>query len=195
MTLGRASLVVLAVVAISPLTAAGFIIALDDSDIIASAAEGHGGNITLNTPGFFGRHFTLASLAADPDTLDGNNRVDINATGAVNGVVTVPDISFIENILNSLPEAIVAPEQMLAGSCIARVNEDQGSFVVTGGEGLPTRPENTAIATFHTGVVRSISDTDAATVESGWQQGDPMREPTGVYELADGRLVLSHTCE
>ncbi|NJL55173.1 S-layer family protein [bacterium] len=81
-----------------------FIIALNDSDILAFASRGAGGNITLQTPGFFGENFTLDSLTADPATLDGNDRVDINATGAVNGVVTIPNISFIENSLVNLQD-------------------------------------------------------------------------------------------
>ena len=173
------------------LAASDFIIALDDSDILASVPEGQGGNITLQTPGFFGENFTLASLEADPNTLDGNDRVDINATGAVNGVVSLPDISFIENSLNTLPEAIIPSERLLAGSCIARAGDEQGRFVVTGGGGLPARPGD-SVAVYPTGDIQPVT---GAEPQALWRSGDPIVEPTGVFALADGRLVLSQECD
>jgi filamentous hemagglutinin family protein len=169
---------------------ADFIIALNDSDILAFAEDGVGGNITLQTPAFFGQNFTLASLTADPDTLDGNDRVDINATGAVAGLVTLPNVSLVENSLNDLTEAIVVIDQLLAGSCIARADDNQGSFVVTGGGGLPARPGDSVLSAYPTSEVRSRPDTSEAI----WQPGDPIIEPTGVFELTDGRLVLSREC-
>jgi large exoprotein involved in heme utilization and adhesion len=170
---------------------ADFIIALDDSDILAFAADGAGGNITLQTPAFFGQNFTLASLTADPTTLEDNGRVDINATGAVTGLVTLPNISFVENSLNDLTDNIVVTSQILSGSCIARADDDQGSFVVTGGGGLPTRPSDNVISTFATGEVQAPANTSEAV----WSPGEPIVEPTGVFELASGRLVLSRECE
>jgi large exoprotein involved in heme utilization and adhesion len=124
---------------------ASSIIALDDSDILAFADDGAGGNITLQTPAFFGQNFTPASLTADPATLDGNDRVDINATGAISGVVTIPDVSFIENSLNDLTDNIVVTDQLLAGSCIARAGDDQATFVNTGSGGLPVRPDDIVV--------------------------------------------------
>ena len=174
------------------ITARNFIIALDDSDIIASSAEGQGGDITLQTRGFFGENFTLTSLDADPDTLYGNDRVDINATGTVNGVVSIPDISFIENSQISLPDTITAPERLLAGSCIARGEDDQGSFVVTGGGNLPARPGGDMASTYSTGDIQSLSESEPQAL---WRSDEPMLEPTGVFELADGQLVLSQECK
>jgi hypothetical protein len=60
---------------------ANSIVAFNDSDIVAFARDGVGGDITLNTPAFFG--FRAAQRGTNPQTLDGNNRVDINATGAI----------------------------------------------------------------------------------------------------------------
>ncbi|MEO1299739.1 MAG: hypothetical protein AAFW75_29005, partial [Cyanobacteria bacterium J06636_16] len=177
------------------LSAEDFILALDDSDILAAAPEGRGGDVVLQTPGFFGENFTPASLVADPDTLDNNDRVDINATGAVSGVVTLPDISFIESSLNSLPDAIVASDQLLVGSCIARADNEQGSFVVTGGGGLSARPGDMTTATFQTGAVRGTSDRAESEAAEPSQSNNPIAEPTGIYELADGRVVLSHRCD
>jgi large exoprotein involved in heme utilization and adhesion len=64
-------------------------------------------------------------------------------------------------------------------------DDSQGSFVVTGGEGLPQRPGGDNIAVYPTGTVQTVPET-AST--------DTLQEPESVYRLADGRLVLSHEC-
>jgi large exoprotein involved in heme utilization and adhesion len=55
------------------------ILAFDDSDILAFATDGRGGDITLNTRAFFGENYRPAPRNTDPDTLDLNNQVDVNA--------------------------------------------------------------------------------------------------------------------
>ena len=169
-----------------------FIIALDDSDILAFSSEGSGGNIRLQTPGFFGENFTLDSLAADPEGLDGNGRVDINATGAVSGVVTIPNISVIENSLTNLQDTIIDTAALTAGSCIARTDADQGRFVITGSGGLPMQPGGSSVSVYPTGSVQSLPSAEPQAI---WQPGDPIVEPTGVFSLPDGRLVLLPECE
>jgi filamentous hemagglutinin family protein len=170
---------------------ADFVIALNDSDILAFAADGAGGNITLQTPAFFGQNFTVDSLTADPATLEDNGQVDINATGAVDGLVTLPDVTFVENNLNDLTANIVVTDQLLAGSCIARADNDQGSFVITGSGGLPTQPGDLSLSAYPTSEVRALSN----AAEAVWHPGDRIVEPTGAFELPNGRLVLSRECE
>jgi large exoprotein involved in heme utilization and adhesion len=170
------------------------ILAFDDSDMITAAQKGRGGDITLRTPAFFGENFTLASLDANPDDLDGNDRVDINASGAVAGVITLPDVSFIQNSLSELTETAVDTDRLIANSCIART-EQGGTFLVTGGGGLPERPGNASISPYPTGEVRSIPD--EASREGGdrsWQLGDPIVEPQGVYQLPNGQIIMSREC-
>jgi large exoprotein involved in heme utilization and adhesion len=79
----------------------GSIIAFDDSDIFASAAEGRGGDIRLDTVAFFANDYQPdASQLSDIADLDGNDRVDLNATGSVSsGTITTPDTSFIQIVL------------------------------------------------------------------------------------------------
>ena len=174
---------------------ANYIIAFDDSDILAFARDGRGGNVTLRTPSFFGESFTSASLGADPDTLDGNGRADINATGSVNGIVTVPDVSFLENSLTSLSDTLVAPDTLIANSCIARTENGQGSLVATGGGGLASAPNSELSVPLSTGTVQAISTPTAISDEGPLQDTDiSIEEPTGIYQLADGRLVMGQAC-
>ncbi|MGF1499644.1 MAG: filamentous hemagglutinin N-terminal domain-containing protein [Elainellaceae cyanobacterium] len=166
------------------------ILAFDDSDILAFAADGQGGNITLDTDIFFGENFTPISLEADPEGLDGNDRVDINATGAFSGTVTLPDVSFIQNSLAGLPAGLINTEALIANSCVARNADGSSTFVITGAGGLPARPEDLGPSPYPTGDVQTIPEDSSQS----WQPGDPIIEPDGVYQLPNGDLILSHAC-
>ncbi|MEN9567297.1 MAG: hypothetical protein RLZZ69_2493 [Cyanobacteriota bacterium] len=170
--------------------AADAVIAFDDSDIFAFAADGQGGNITLNTPAYFAENFTLNSLTSNPDSLDKNSRADLNATGAVSGTVTIPDVSFIQNGLTNLPDNSINTNELVANSCVSPAgNRQQGKFIITGKGGLPARPGNGDISDFSTGEVRNVPSN-----KPGWQRGEPIIEPQGIYRLANGKLVMSREC-
>ena len=168
---------------------ADLIVVFDDSDILAFASDGQGGDITLNTPAFFGENFNPALSDVPPEaleTLDGNDRVDINSSGQLSsGTITLPDISFIENNLNELSGNLVNTETLTAGSCIVRSSDTEGSFIITGGEGLPQQPGGDTLSIYPTGTIQTIPETTATQT---------IQEPEGVFQLADGRLVLSHEC-
>ncbi|MBD0336782.1 MAG: hypothetical protein ICV62_14935, partial [Cyanobacteria bacterium Co-bin13] len=168
------------------------IIALGDSDILAFSIGGSGGNITLNTPAFFGENFQPAPPGTNPIELDGNDRVDVNASGAIaSGAIALPDVSFIQNSLSELPDTVVNPDQLIAGSCIAPTVAGTASLVITGSDSLPAHPGEAPAATFATGSVQSVPTSSGS---APWQPGDPIVEPNAVSALADGRLVLARAC-
>jgi large exoprotein involved in heme utilization and adhesion len=173
------------------------ILAFGDSDIFAFAQDGKGGNITFDTLAFFGQNYRPATPGTNPLTLDGNNRVDINASGAVSGVIVLPDTSSIQNNLGKLPQTAIDTNALIANSCIARRNQQQnGSFFITGSGGLPVRPGDASLPSYSTGDVQPIP-TEATTLPTQtrpWQIGDRVIEPTGVYELPNGKLVLGKEC-
>jgi large exoprotein involved in heme utilization and adhesion len=178
---------------------ANSILAFDDSDILAFARDGRGGDVTLNTPAFFGENYRPAPRNTDPDTLENNNQVDINATGTVNGVITISsDTSFIQNSLTELPDNQINTDSLLANSCIVRRNEPtRGSFFITGTGGLPERPGDAQMSTFPTVDIETLpSDSTPTNTNPNrpWQKGDPIVEPQGVYRLPKGKLVLSREC-
>ncbi|MEG4801168.1 filamentous hemagglutinin N-terminal domain-containing protein [Microcoleus sp. ARI1-B5] len=174
------------------------ILAFDDSDILAFARDGKGGDITLDTPAFFGESYRRAPRNTDPRTLDRNNRVDLNAAGAVEGVIITPDTSSIENSLTELPDARIDIDSLLATSCITRRNRPtRGSFIVTGTGGLPQGPGDAQMSSFPTVDVETLpSDGTPSTIDPNrpWQKGDLIVEPQGVYRLPNGQLVLSREC-
>ena len=178
---------------------AGSILAFDDSDILAFARDGRGGDITFNTSAFFGENYRPAPLGTDPDTLDGNNRVDINATGTVaSGTIALPDTTFIQNSLTELPDNQIDTDSLLANSCIVRRNQPtRGSFTITGTGGLPQRPGDAQMSSFPTVDIETLPSYDTPTTTNpnrSWQKGDPIVEPQGVYRLPNGNLVMSREC-
>jgi len=174
------------------------ILAFDDSDILAFARDGRGGDITLNTPAFFGENYRRAPSGTDPSRLDNNNQVDINATGAFSGIITIPDVSFIQNSLIELPENQIDTDSILVNSCIVRRNQPtRGSFTITGTGGLPQRPGDAQTSSFPTVDVETLpSDGTSSNTNPNrsWQKGDPIVEPQDVYRLPNGKLVLSREC-
>ncbi|GAP94220.1 two-partner secretion domain-containing protein [Leptolyngbya sp. NIES-2104] len=174
---------------------AGSILAFDDSDILAFSQDGRGGNITLDTRAFFGQNYRPAPRGTDASTLNGNTRVDVNATGTIaSGTIVLPDTSFIQNSLTELPENQIDTNTLLANSCIVRRNQPtQGSFTITGAGGLPQRPGDTQMSNFPIVSVETPPDTEP-TSNRVWQKGDAIVEPQGVYRLPNGKLVLSRNC-
>ncbi|MDI9637997.1 S-layer family protein [Geitlerinema splendidum] len=178
---------------------ANSILAFDDSDILAFARDGRGGDVTLNTPAFFGENYRPAPRNTNPDTFDNNNQVDINATGTVNGDITITsDTTFIQNSLTPLPDNQINTDSLLANSCIVRRNQPtRATFFITGTGGLPQRPGDAQMSTFPTVDIETLpSDGTPSTTNPNrpWQKGDPIVEPQGVYQLPNGKLVLSREC-
>jgi len=64
-------------------------------------------------------------------------------------------------------------------------DDSTGSFVVTGGEGLLQQPGGDPVSVYPTGTVQTLAESPEPTA---------VQEPQGVYQLTDGRLVLSHDC-
>ncbi|MFP4123777.1 MAG: beta strand repeat-containing protein, partial [Coleofasciculus sp.] len=175
------------------------ILAFADSDILAFAQDGKGGDITFNTPVFFGFAYAPAPKGTDPDTLDHNGRVDINATGAVEGVITLPDTSAVRNSLTPLSNNQIDTDKLIAESCIARRHEPKrGSFFITGTGGIPFRPGDLYVTPYQTGTVRSIpregAGEESSSTRRPWKIGDPIIEPTGIYRLANGELIMGRLC-
>ncbi|UBF25608.1 hypothetical protein K9N68_29235 [Kovacikia minuta CCNUW1] len=200
--------------------AAESIVALNDSDILAFARDGQGGNITLNTRAFFGQNYRPGSSPP----FDGNRRVDIDASGTISGIISLPDVSFLQNSLTEFSQNLVDVSTLLTNSCIVRTRQQVGSFFITGSDGLPERPGEAPISAFPTGEVRSVKaegrgqraegQKDAETRGHGdaetsiqnskfkiqnsptpsWKIGDPIVEPQGVYQLPNGQLVMSREC-
>ena len=164
------------------------IIAFNDSDILAGSSKSDGGDITLSR--YFGEGQTRLPTDA-PFSDDG--QPDVSAEGnRTDGTVSTTDTSFVQNSLTELSDTAINTDQLLANSCIVRSRTQNGRFTITGSGGLPERPDNDATSPYPTGTVQNIPDASSQT--RPWQIGDPIAEPQGVYQLPDGRLVISREC-
>jgi filamentous hemagglutinin family protein len=162
------------------------ILAFDDSDILAFAQDGRGGNIRFNTRAFFAENYQPRL-----GNWDGNQLVDINASGAISGIITLPDTSYVQNSLNPLNANIIDPSQLVAKTCIQRTAKSQGSLYVLGAGGLPDRPGERRSTQYPTGTIRGLSESIA---DQPWRKGDPIVEPQGAYQLSNGEWLLAQEC-
>jgi len=112
-----------------------FIVAVpeEDTDIIANASEGRGGNIQITTQGIFG----IEERFAIPG--NGTNDIDASSQFGVNGVVTInrPDVDPSQGLVN-LPDEPVNVE--VAQGCQAGGQQASIAFFNTGRGGLAPNP-------------------------------------------------------
>jgi filamentous hemagglutinin family protein len=179
-------------------------IALEDSDVLATAFQGSGGRITISSPVFLADIFAnggtgIVSDNTDVTSFPGNNRVDISASSQFGspGVVAAPDFTFLQNSLSSLSANFVSSEQAVAGSCIGRRNRERGSFTVTGTGGLAVTPYDETIDGWYPlpreGVQNRSAGIPPASSDASspnWKLGDNIVEAQGIVVLADGRTIL-----
>lgn len=183
--------------------------AFEDSDILANAQFGDGGNITIDALIFIADLFANVGRnpGSDLSRFRGNGRVDISSSSVfgISGTVQIPDISFIQNSLSSLEDEFVSSEQVVAGSCLARRTSGQSSFVVTGTGGLARTPYSQAVGRYNVAPVRPLGNSTSQSLAQGadssefsnvstphlsWKPGDPVQEAQGFIRTPDGRVVL-----
>ncbi len=106
------------------------IIGLGDSDIVANAIEGRGGNIKITVQGMFGFQYR--------DRLTTENDITASSEFGINGNVQVNTIGINPaNALNALPADVVDSTTQIADRC---GNAKGGSLVATGRGGIPQGP-------------------------------------------------------
>jgi large exoprotein involved in heme utilization and adhesion len=163
------------------------LVALEDSDITANAVQGQGGNIQINAQGAF---------------LSRDSEITASSQRGINGTVEIrtPDIGIGSNV-TQLEANFVAPEQVIAGSCLARRNAEQGSFTVTGTGGLPRNPYDSIQGEYKVSDVQGLpevahqltpspSPKPQASTPNLWKQGDPIQEAQGMTVTENGRIIV-----
>ncbi len=166
----------------------------EDSDLTANAYTGTGGQVQINSQGIFG----IEARSRPTNKSDITASSELGIAGVTN--INSPDTSSLRNSLNQLPENIIDTNALIASSCIARrKNSLGGTFFVIGNGGLPERPGDAPLSPYLTGTMQSVPtelENSATPTTSGnsWTLGDPIVEPQGAYQLANGLLVLSREC-
>jgi large exoprotein involved in heme utilization and adhesion len=175
------------------------LVALEDSDITANAVQGQGGNIQINAQGVF---LSRESICVDSDIAACNSEITASSQRGINGTVEIrtPDIG-IGSSVTQLEANFVAPEQVIAGSCLARRNAEQGSFTVTGTGGLPRNPYDSIQGEYKVSDVQGLpevaqqptaspSPKPQASTPNPWKQGDPIQEAQGMTVTENGRIIV-----
>ncbi|MEH2285686.1 MAG: hypothetical protein V7K90_30960 [Nostoc sp.] len=155
----------------------------ENSDISANAFQGRGGNVEINSRGIFG----IESRTKPTEKSDITASSELGVSGAIN--INVPDTSSIQNSFTEL-SPVIDTNALIANSCISRGTKRQdNSFTITGSGALTTNRPGVLVSNYTTGEVRGVE-----TTFRPWKKGDPIIEPTGVYRLNNGQLLLSREC-
>lgn len=164
----------------------------ENSDITASAPQGTGGRITINTQGIFGFNVTQEPTPTSSDITAFGKNAEFNGIVQVN----TPEIN-VQDALNQLNTNFFSTEQAIASSCLARRNVEQGSFTATGTGGLPTTPYDAQGGRYPVTQVQSLpnqatpkTSSPAPQPPSAWKLGDPIQEAQGISITPDGRIIV-----
>jgi filamentous hemagglutinin family protein len=161
------------------------LIALENSRISANSENSRGGRVKIDAQAVF----------VGTQTSDTSKFITATSGVGLSGSVDVnsPDNSSIQNSLTELPTNAIDTNALIANSCIIRANKKQeNSFTITGTGALPNRPGEVSMSNYSIDTVRGVM---AENTSRPWKKGDRIVEPTGVYRLPDGRLVMSRECE
>lgn len=159
---------------------APFIVAIpaENSDITANAFAGTGGRVSITAEGVFGIEPRLQRTALS----------DITASSeqGVSGIVALNtlDTGFITSNLTDLVKNLVAPDTLVANSCIAR-SQSNGTLVLNNSEGSSQQPSSSQSA-YPAGSVQAIPPLES--------NHSSVIEPQAIYRLSDGRLVMGRAC-
>jgi large exoprotein involved in heme utilization and adhesion len=113
-----------------------FIVAVpaENSDIIANAFKGRGGNININTFGIYGLQFR--SRLTPRSDITASSDFGVNGTVQINTLGVDPSHG-----LNNLPINVVDAEKLVGDRCSASLESRRSQFVVFGRGGLPPTPQ------------------------------------------------------
>jgi large exoprotein involved in heme utilization and adhesion len=124
-------------------------LAIEDSDILANAEAGPGGDIFIKSEAFLADIFSrrlaepVGRNPGDFARFRGNDRVDISADSRLGrgGSKIYPDIEQIRAVAE-LPADLVDPSELIDRRCTPAGSAKKSSFTITGRGGLPPNPNN-----------------------------------------------------
>jgi large exoprotein involved in heme utilization and adhesion len=180
-----------------------FIVAVpnENSDIIANAVRGRGGNINITTSGIYGQEFRPSQTWRSDITA--SSRFGVNGTVQIN----TPDVDPSRGLTN-LPQQLVDVSGLVDSSCAVAANEES-NFVVTGRGGVPPSPNETLrsarvlvdlgsneISTQHSAIPSpqgavSINPKLRLTGASFSNPSAPLVEATGWVRGSKGEVILT----
>ncbi len=152
---------------------ANFVTLLEGSKITADAFQGMGGNISINTRGFF--VCPTCEITASSQ---------LGVAGQISIITPEAENNF--EIID-IPQEVAKPEEVVAQACRGTANQNRSEFTITGRGGLPPRPSEQ----LSSGALISFEPSDISTttkVNNTSQLPPPAR---GWYVNPQGIVVLA----
>ncbi len=106
----------------------------ENSDIIANASRGRGGDINITAQGIFGLEERNPTT---PQTSDINASSEFGVSGFVE--INTPDVDPSQGLAN-LPTELVDVSNQITQGCPASIRQGKSKFIITGRGGLPPNP-------------------------------------------------------
>ena len=159
---------------------ADFLLLQNNSSITANAVQGNGGNITIDSLGFFQcRNCEIDASSAFG--LDGN--VEIN---------TVISDTFETETLST---DVIPPQETIAQTCARNRGRSKSFFIITGRGGIPPRPTDVLapedLIRFSPPSPRHKTRSRSSLIPNTNPPPQQLVEATGWYRRADGVVVLT----
>ena len=156
------------------------VVGLGNSDIVANALKGKGGNIRISTQSILGLKYRTA-LTSDND-ITASSQFGINGNVQVNTIGVNP-----ANSLNALPTDITDSSTQIANQCGASKNS---SFIATGRGGIPKNPSQKRGSDRSWNDLRPLTATSSSVTVSTVNPIQPLIEASALQIDASGTLAL-----
>ncbi|MGG6296807.1 filamentous hemagglutinin N-terminal domain-containing protein [Leptolyngbya sp. AN02str] len=171
---------------------AAFIVGIpsENSDIIANAFEGAGGNIDITAQGIIGLQYrnTLTPRLDPTNDITASSQFSLNGTVQINNLALDPVSS-----LSALPTDVLDSSQQVAQTCS---NTQSSQFVATGRGGIPENPTQGIGADRTWSDLRQLPTNSASVLENTPISSTPLHledaviEATNLSVNAQGQLQL-----
>ena len=164
---------------------AGFIVAVlqENSDIVANAVLGSGGNIQITTQGIFGLKYQ-PQLTPNSD-ITASSQFGVNGSVQINTIDVDPSSGLVQ-----LPSNLADPSQEIATGCS---NGQSSRFVATGRGGVPQNPTQQVMNDRTWNDLRDLSayrQPGSTVVQAPMPPPTVIVEATGWQHHADGSIEL-----
>ena len=158
------------------------------NDIIASAVDGDGGNISISAESLLGIEERTAIAGNRTNDIDASSEFGLDGTISI----FIPDINPVQGV-TELPNNVVEPEQTVTQACANnRGTGAANSFVVKGRGGIPTlsnAPLSSEIITVDGESETSTTD-NITTIAT---ENGNITLARGAIKTADGQIILTPT--
>ena len=167
---------------------AGTILAINDSDITATAVRGNGGNITITADGILG----IEERKATPG--NGTSDIDASSEFGEDGTVTIsdPQVLIQDPIVASREIDISEPDEKIESKC---GNEDRSypKLVYTGRSGFSAEPDEYNDDEQYFPAPDYVTSPEEETEDWDfpiWKEGDPLIEANAIRVDSNGEIYF-----